>query len=56
MSETRRRYAPEFKAGAVGIVVEARGPVVVVAGGLGVCGGVLGDWVCWGRALASGGG
>ncbi len=45
MPETRRQYDPEFKAGAVRIVLETRRPVVEVARGLGIGAGTLGDWV-----------
>ncbi len=54
MSETRRQYDPEFRAGAVRIVSETRGPVAEVARELGICEGALGSWVRKDRARASG--
>ena len=45
MSYPRRRYDPEFKAGAVRIVRETRRPLSEVAGELGIGAGVLGNWV-----------
>ena len=45
MSETRRKYDPEFKAGAVRIVSETRRPVVEIARELGIGAGTLGNWV-----------
>ena len=55
MSETRRQYDAEFRAGAVRIVVETRGPVAEVARELGICEGTLGNWVRRDRAERSGG-
>ena len=45
MPEIRRQYDPEFKAGAVRIVLETRRSVVEVARELGLCAGTLGNWV-----------
>ena len=45
MSETRRKYDPEFIAGAVRIVSETRRPVVEIARELGIGAGALGNWV-----------
>ena len=54
MSETRRQYDPEFRSGAVRIVVETRRPVAEVARELGICEGTLGNWVRKDRAERSG--
>ena len=45
MSEIRRKYDPEFKAGAVRIVRETRKPVAEIARELGIDAGTLGNWV-----------
>ena len=45
MSQPRRRYAPEFRAGAVRIVRETRRPIAEIARELGIGAGVLGKWV-----------
>ena len=45
MSHPRRKYDPEFKAGAVRIVRETRRPIAEVARELGIGAGVLGNWV-----------
>ena len=45
MSEIRRQYDPEFKAGAVRIVRETRRPVAEIARELGIGAGTLGNWV-----------
>jgi transposase len=45
MAETRRRYDPEFKAGAVRIVRETGKPIAEVARDLGIHDGTLGNWV-----------
>jgi len=55
MSETRRQYDPEFRSGAVRIVVETCRPVAEVARELGICEGTLGNWVRKGRAERAGG-
>ena len=45
MSEIRRQYDSEFKAGAVRIVRETRRPVAEIARELGIGAGTLGNWV-----------
>ena len=45
MSQPRRKYDPEFRAGAVRIVRETRRPISEVARELGIGAGVLGNWV-----------
>ncbi len=45
MREKRRRYAPDFRAGAVGIVRETNKSVAQVARDLGVNPGTLAHWV-----------
>ena len=54
MSEIRRRYDPEFKAGAVRIVRETRRPVAEIARELGIGAGTLGNWVRKDRGEAEG--
>ncbi len=45
MPEMRRKFDPEFCAGAVRIVAETGKPIAVVARDLGVHAGTLGNWV-----------
>jgi transposase len=45
VSQTRRRFDPEFRAGAVRIVTESGRSIALVARELGVNEGTLGNWV-----------
>ena len=56
MSEIRRRYDPEFKSGAVRIVLETRKPIARVARDLGLHPGTLGNWVKQQRVSQEGNG
>ena len=50
MQETRRRFAAEFREGAVRIVRETGRPIAEVARELGINAGTLGNWVAKDRA------
>ncbi len=45
MSEVRRKFDPDFRAGAVRVVKESGRPIAQVAGELGINAGTLANWV-----------
>jgi transposase-like protein len=50
MTEHRRKFSPQFKAGAVQMVIETGRPIAEVARDLGVHDGTPGNWVnAWRR-------
>ena len=50
MPDSRRKFDPEFREGAVGIVRETGKPIAQIARDLGVHPGTLGNWVAKDRA------
>jgi transposase len=54
MPESRRKFDPEFREGAVRIVRETKKPIAVVARDLGVHPGTLGNWIDKDRAERGG--
>jgi transposase len=56
MAESRRRFDPEFREGAVRIVRETGKPIAQVARELGINEGTLGNWMAKDRAARDGGG
>jgi len=51
--EVRRRFDPDFRAGAVRIVKESGGPIAGVARDLGINGGTLANWVARDRQASA---